>query len=67
MTVVTILREAKCKDCINISLMYYGKRKKFICDKGHSLLKGKNSKLCQKDYEYRKEYYIKDRYETNKD
>lgn len=59
MTIVTITREAKCKDCEFIALQYFGKRKYFVCDKGHSLLKGKNSKICQEDYQYRKEYHIK--------
>jgi hypothetical protein len=59
MTIITVTREAKCKDCENISLKYFGKRKKFICDKGHSLFKGKNSKICENDYVYRKEYHVK--------
>jgi hypothetical protein len=60
MTIITIIREAKCKDCQHISLLHYGKRKRFICDKGHSLCKGKESKICQDSYEYRIEYHIKD-------
>lgn len=59
MAIITVTREAKCKDCQHISLLYCGKRKRFICDKKHALLKGKNSKICQEDYQYREEYHIK--------
>lgn len=55
-------RDARCKDCKNITLQYYGKRKKYECDLGHSLIKGKESKICMDDYEYRKEYHIKSKY-----
>lgn len=64
MTIVTYTREAKCKDCKYISLLHYGKRKKFICDKEHRLFIGKNSNICRDDYEYRSEYHIKDKYEN---
>lgn len=60
MTIITITRKAKCKDCEFITLQHYGKRKRFVCDKGHGLFKGKNSEICRDDYEYRKEYYIKE-------
>ena len=63
MTIIEVTRSAKCKDCKNISLLHYGKRKRFICDLGHSLIKGKESKLCRDGYEYRPEYHIKDKYE----
>lgn len=63
MTIITVTRSAKCKDCRNISLLHYGKRKKFICDLGHSLIKGKESKICRDDYKYKLEYHIKDKYE----
>ena len=66
MTVVTITRDAKCKDCINISLLHYGKRKRFICDLGYGLFKGKESKICRENYEPRLEYHIKDKYEDSK-
>lgn len=60
MTIITIIRDAKCKDCKHIALKWTGKRKRFICEKGHGLFKGKNSKICHDDYEYRPEYYIKE-------
>ena len=64
MTIITITREAKCKDCEFISLLHYGKRKRFICDKEHSLCKGKESRICREDYVGRLEYHIKDKYES---
>ena len=64
MSIITWTREAKCKDCKHISLLHYGNRKKFICDKGHGLFKGKNSSICRDDYEGRLEYYIKNKYES---
>ena len=63
MAIITIIREAKCKDCKHISLLHYGKRKKFICDKEHGLFNGKNSLICRDDYECRLEYHIKNKYE----
>lgn len=59
MTVLTVIRDAKCKDCEFITLGYSGKRKRYICDKGHGLLKGKNSKICQHDFKFRPTYSIK--------
>jgi len=59
MTVVTYTRDAKCKDCVHISLKYFGKRKRYICDKFEPLMKGKESKICRDGYEPRREYHIK--------
>lgn len=64
MSITTWTREAKCKDCKHISLLHYGKRKKFICDKKHGLWNGKNSHICRDDYEGRLEYHIKNKYEN---
>lgn len=60
MTIIQITRSAKCKDCKNITLQNQGKRKRFVCDLGHSLLKGKESKICQNDYNPKLEYHIKE-------
>lgn len=66
MTVITITRQARCKDCTNISLLRVGGRKNYICDLGHTLHKGKESNICRDDYAPRVEYHIKDVYETTK-
>lgn len=62
--ILTITRNAKCKDCEKISLLHYGKRKKYICDLGLGLHKGKESKICREDYVPRLEYHIKNIYKN---